>query len=510
MTGRFPSLPERTLRPRTLLPILFLASMVLPGGCSDEPTTPGSTRVARFSLVTALPEGANSQADLLDAWRVTVSRPGEGVIAEDHGAMAAGVPTVNVELEVELNGVCEVLTIQVELSAAEEVWFRTQTGREVCFNQPNRVPMPQMEWVRPSPTISPGSLEFTVEEGAAATGSFSIQYPGTDGLVWTASVQEAEASWLSLQTSGGTINGGQSTEVGVVVEAGALSPGTYSAHIAVSGEGFPDLLAEIPVSLIVTEKPSIQLEPSTGLSFVVLVGRNPGSQTVTITNSGGGTLDWTASETADWMSLAPTSGSLGAGESETVTVMVASADLELGDYQDLIIFSDPEAKNSPRIVAVDLTVEIGSAPTISNLEWSLRVLNDTTCGNQGSRYDIYFDYFDPDDNLPVVGTDFVGTPIKLEWQFLPEGLSGEALINTGVEGDATSGRAYLDVCIAFQWVGNTSVRETFTLRDELNLWSNSASIEIPRPEGGNAPPGAVSPGGGGEDSMRGTQWVVKK
>jgi hypothetical protein len=121
-------------------------------------------------------------------------------------------------------------------------------------------------------------------------------------------------------------------------------------------------------------------------------------------------------------------------------------------------------------------------------------LNDETCGNLGSRYDIYFDYADPDGDVTVLDGTLIGLPVRLVWQFLPDGLGGEGFINMATDGDGFSGRASLDVCIAFQIEGNTSVRETFSLRDGGGLWSNSLSITIPRPEGGNSPP----PGSGQE------------
>ncbi len=51
-------------------------------------------------------------------------------------------------------------------------------------------------------------------------------------------------------------------------------------------------------------------------------GETETSMTVTITNAGGGTLTWSLSEDDEWISVAPTSGTLDAALSETVTVEV--------------------------------------------------------------------------------------------------------------------------------------------------------------------------------------------
>ena len=58
----------------------------------------------------------------------------------------------------------------------------------------------------------------------------------------------------------------------------------------------------------VSTTPTIGVSP-TSLSFTATVGgSNPANQTLSITNTGSGTLNWTASDNATWLTLAPTSG----------------------------------------------------------------------------------------------------------------------------------------------------------------------------------------------------------
>jgi hypothetical protein len=506
---------------------------------------------------------------------------------------------VEVELILTLNATCEDLTIRVELSASGEVWYRGDRVQRVCSVVSNDVPLLQLQWVRPPALVTPSSLLFTVQEGQTASRSFTIGYGGLDGLHWAASIQEGELDWLTLEPSDGTVSVIQPGQVMVTVDAGELQPGGYAAVINVSGEGFPDLIAQIPVNVTVTQGPWIDLNPKTPLSFVTLRGSNPSSQTLSITNGGGGTLAWTATEDVGWLSLSPSSGSLASGQSGTVLISVVSqnlvpgsyqatvsvqdpnagnspqtlvvnllvreralirltpdalsfvalegedpldqnleianvgettlnwtatssqpwltlepasgtlpylpgvgglaqslavkvdsGNLPLGNHQATLTFVDPQAGNSPQTVVVSLTVTPRSPPTISNLSWKLLVLNDSTCGNLGSRYLIGFDYVDPDGDVPVADGFFYGTPVKMAWQFLPDGFSGEAVFDTPADGNGFAGSAEFDVCIAFQAPGNISVRETILLRDEWNLWSNPLTVVIPRPPGGNSPPEA--------------------
>ena len=81
-------------------------------------------------------------------------------------------------------------------------------------------------------------------------------------------------------------------------------------------------------------------------------GANPASKILTITNTGGLTLNWSVSNAESWLSLAPTSGT----DSGDVTVSVDITGLSFADYEDTIWIADPSASNSPQPVPVFLTV----------------------------------------------------------------------------------------------------------------------------------------------------------
>ncbi|WP_020157548.1 beta-xylosidase family glycoside hydrolase [Methylobacter marinus] len=100
--------------------------------------------------------------------------------------------------------------------------------------------------------------------------------------------------------------------------------------------------------------PTIGVSPGS-LSFAATEGSNPANQTLAITNTGGGTLNWTASADGSapaWLAVSPTSGT-GAG---TLTVSVNSASLAPGTYNKAITIAAEGATNTPRTVNVTLTV----------------------------------------------------------------------------------------------------------------------------------------------------------
>jgi len=333
-------------------------------------------------------------------------------------------------------------------------------------------------------------LAITVLSGSDPDPStFTITNSGGGTLNWSA---VDDVGWMGVSPSTGSLGSGQSTNVTLSVTSASLEPGSYQGTITVQSADAENSPQVLPVDLTVRQRAMIGLDP-TSLSFTVVEGMNPWEQYIQLTNTGGSTLFWTATETASWLSVVPHTGTLwyiepGGGLSTQLTVNVTSIDLAPGSYGATITFTDPQASNSPQTVTVDLTVVPRTPPTIAKLSYSLRVLNDPTCGNNGSRFDIWFDYSDPDGDVPVIDGVFFGEPVEWTWQFLPDGLSGQATFNTDADGNGYFGTAVMDICIAYQFEGNLSVMETFRLRDEWGLWSNSESITIPRPEGANSPP----------------------
>ena len=110
--------------------------------------------------------------------------------------------------------------------------------------------------------------------------------------------------------------------------------------------------------------PAIGTSP-TSLSFTAQQGgSNPAAQTVSISNTGGGTLTWSASDNATWLTVSPASGT-GNG---SVSVSAATGTLTAGSYSATVTLSATGA--TPVTVPVAFTVTaapvppaIGASPT---------------------------------------------------------------------------------------------------------------------------------------------------
>jgi hypothetical protein len=106
------------------------------------------------------------------------------------------------------------------------------------------------------------------------------------------------------------------------------------------------------------------------LTFACQIGSgNPAAQTITIRNSGQSTLNYTITDDAAWLEVAPAGGT-STGESKVHTVSANAGGLSDGTYTALITIADPNATNSPQRVGVTLQV----TPIPTNNEISVACL----------------------------------------------------------------------------------------------------------------------------------------
>ena len=128
-----------------------------------------------------------------------------------------------------------------------------------------------------------------------------------------------------------------------------------------------------------TPSPSPTLAPtppvlsvaSNALVFTVTQGGTSTSQVITIGNTGGGQLDWTATVRNSFqVSISPNSGSLAGGGAGTITVVANAHALVPGTYSNQITISAVDhatgqsVAGSPSFVSIHITI-LPSRPTPS-------------------------------------------------------------------------------------------------------------------------------------------------
>ncbi len=218
----------------------------------------------------------------------------------------------------------------------------TVTGSVVSSSQPFRVTLAWTDAPGPTtgaPWVNNLDLEVTV-----------------GGVTYKGNVFSGANS-----VSGGTADGKNNVE-SVFLPAGASGNFTITVRATnIAGDGVPGNAdtTDQDFALVVynataggTTSPTIGVSPSSFSFTATAGGANPANQTLSISNTGGGTLNWTASDDATWLTVSPTSGTA----PSTATLSVNITGLAAGTYNGTVTVSATGATNTPVSVPVTLTV----------------------------------------------------------------------------------------------------------------------------------------------------------
>jgi uncharacterized protein (TIGR03437 family) len=158
----------------------------------------------------------------------------------------------------------------------------------------------------PAPLITPSSLAFTWQKGAAAPGARTVLVsPAAQALVTMTPSTSSGGSWLSVSSGTGSSAG---YTFSVSVDPSQLAVGTYQGTIVATPSYGP--LAKLPVTLTVTAAavPMISASPAT-LNFTATTFTSPpASQTVTVASDSGPAPFAVTLQPGTWLKVSPMSG----------------------------------------------------------------------------------------------------------------------------------------------------------------------------------------------------------
>lgn len=170
-------------------------------------------------------------------------------------------------------------------------------------------------------------------------------------------------SWLRITPTSGAVP--EALEVTVVDQS--LDVGRYLATILLIDETTGDSSATLTVSLDVTTS-EIELSVDTVHLIALAQIGDPEPVGLMVSNSGSGSLSWSASEEVSWLQVSPASGA----DDDSVMLIVDVSALALGEYSGVVLFSDPLARNSPESLVVILSY-VSDEPYISLSKSSLQL-----------------------------------------------------------------------------------------------------------------------------------------
>ena len=234
-------------------------------------------------------------------------------------------------------------------------------------------------------TLGPSGAQFTLPQGGVLgynSGSFSIDASNGATVPYTATV--VGTPWLSITGASGTATPGAPGNVGFTIDptaAANFAAGAYYGTIQVSGSGVVNSpqVFQVVVNVTPATTPVVPNPSPAGLVFVS-AGSGVAPQTINVYASSRTPLSFQAAastDTGQWLSISPSTGSASAAAPGSVTVTATPAGLAAGAYRGLVSFTFGTAVQA---VNVTLIVEPTQTqqPAISSVHGSA---SGPTCAN---------------------------------------------------------------------------------------------------------------------------------
>ena len=244
----------------------------------------------------------------------------------------------------------------------------------VAINAPgtNGISIPVLVTVQgvPTLTVSPAQLTFGYQLGTTAPEAQTLTLSSTTGanVSFEATAQETSCgNWIVLNQN----NGATPSTLSVQVNTSGLTAESCSGQITISAAGSTNTSVVVPVNLLVSTLPLIQV-PTTGPTFTYQIGgATPASQSVQVTSTTSG-LNISASASANnnvnFLQITPATGTT----PQSLTLSVIPSVLEglgPGTYTETVTVAGTGAGNASQTFVVTLTVS--SNPTLISSAQSL-------------------------------------------------------------------------------------------------------------------------------------------
>jgi uncharacterized protein (TIGR03437 family) len=191
--------------------------------------------------------------------------------------------------------------------------------------------------------FSVGPLLTTFPKVVSAGGTITITGTDFGSRCNGCTVTALSASATTAQT----LQIGSWTNTAITADLPATFTGLSIITVTTpSGSDSIAIMAALPNPSVIAGSPAT-------LAFSYATGGTvPAAQSIQITNSGSGTLAWTATASASWLTVSPSSGTA----PSTLSVSVSPAGMSAGTYTGDVQISASGASNTPFSVAVTLVV----------------------------------------------------------------------------------------------------------------------------------------------------------
>jgi uncharacterized protein (TIGR03437 family) len=209
-------------------------------------------------------------------------------------------------------------------------------------------------------TASPAYLNFAYTVGGTAPAAQTVNITSTAQI--TIATATTNGAWFTVTSSASTTP----SALTVAISNNSLPAGNYSATISVTSPTATNSPLILPITLVVSGKPTLAPSP-TSLTFTGQSGgSNPASQSINLTGVTGAAVPFSITTSPSWLSVSAAATTTPA----TLVATVNTTGMIQGSYQGSITITSSVAGNSPVTipVALNLTASlVVTTPTISSI-----------------------------------------------------------------------------------------------------------------------------------------------
>ncbi len=184
------------------------------------------------------------------------------------------------------------LTIRFQPTTVEAITTSLTVQSNADGGSLTPVPVTARGIVGPTLALNPQSLTASVNPGTSVPTVFNVMNTGGANLTWNATLSAGSMNtWAQLSTTSGTTAGGASSPLTLTLNPGFnVLAGTYSGQIILySNDPVNTAPRQIPLSITVTAKPNIAVNPSVVVFQDTFVGGHR-QQSFQLQNTGNASL----------------------------------------------------------------------------------------------------------------------------------------------------------------------------------------------------------------------------
>ena len=378
------------------------------------------------------------------------------------------------------------LTVSVNTNVLSGLPFGAYNGTITisapgASNPTTTVPVTLNVNTAPFVNVTPASLSFAVQPGGALPQAQNLNVASTmPNIPFTVvPTVSSGANWLTVAPAGG---GSTPATVAVSVNANAqnLLPGTYNGQVTVNAPNSASPSIVIPVTLAVSNTPSLIVSP-TSLSFNYQTGKaNPQIQTVSVSSSGIPAQFNVTAATAkggQWLQASPSA----ATTPWVLSVWANPAGLAPDTYTGTITLTPVSSGAPPVTIGVTLTVSNTALLNVSSGAVSFNVV-------QGAR-----------DSTQIIALTSTGDQLNFNATFtIPPGggnwlfvapLSGHTDANLQVyvlPGSLAIGVYSATITVSATGANTQTIPVTLTVTSGATLKAEPGTINFTQVQGGPA------------------------